>query len=225
MDETATATAAASASTIVFLWADTFAATLVNAGQKGIRSPSTGAVVDTKALAQMMIAAPLAALHSDGTIRLEPFAKKSFGFLASNGVNVVVLGDVSSAGPVEERIVKSKKARDKGESVADLVTAALDRRPDPDGAVVRWGIDEAVKLGYMHREGAGGLKGLTGATTVTPNAERIEETRERAAALAETWKAFRDANPELAKSLRGAIGAGIDARRSRSDLNSRDLQE
>ncbi|MBJ7595853.1 MAG: hypothetical protein JF886_13545 [Candidatus Dormibacteraeota bacterium] len=217
-------TAQASSSTIVLLWADTFATSLTKPGAKGIKSPSTGAIVDTKALAQMMIAVPLAALHTSGAIRLEQFSKKSFGFLASNGVNVVVVGEVPPGGRVEERIAKSKKAREKGESVADLVMAALSRKPNPDGEVVQWGVDEAVKLGYMQREGAGGLRGMTGATTVTPNAERIEETRARAAGLADSWLTFRDGNPELATALRMAIGSGIDARRSKSDLDERDVE-
>jgi hypothetical protein len=52
------------------------------------------------------------------------------------------------------------------ESVADVVTAALRRSDHPDGDVVQWAIDEAVELGYMTREDAGGLRGLTGATKV-----------------------------------------------------------
>ena len=78
----------------------------------------------------------------------------------------------------------------------------------------------------MTRESAGGLRGATGATRAHPVKERIEETRPQARSLAETWIAFRDGNPDLAKALRAAVRKGFESRRIDSERDfERDLRE
>ena len=205
-----------STSTIVYLWADTFAATL-QPGQKGMRSYSTGAVVETKALAQMMCAVTFAELQAANLIALEPYSKKSFGLFTSKGINVRTLGQVSWPGNIPQRIAASRTAATQGEPVGDIVRSLVKRSSRPNAVVVEWGIDDAVQCGLLRREGVGGVRGVAGAVEITAVAEAIESTRERAAAVAATWMAFRDNNRDLAVSLRAEIGKAIDMRSSQND--------
>ena len=216
MDQHTATAATPSISAIVFLWADTFAEA-VPPGKRGIQSYSTGAVVDTKALAQMMFAVTFAELAVNGAIRLEPYTKKSLGLFTSRGINVHVQGPIASPGALEQRIATSKKANEQGESVGDIVASQVKRSREPNSAVVQGALNEALHFGYLHSEGAGGLKGLIGSATITPVTAHIESTRERAAALGAAWVAFRTQNPELATSLRVAISKAIEMRATKDD--------
>ena len=72
-------------------------------------------------------------------------SKKSFGMFSSTGVNLHVIGEVARRGRVLTHIASSGRAREKGESVADIVRAVTQHHNEhPESHVVQDAIDEAV---------------------------------------------------------------------------------
>jgi hypothetical protein len=214
-----------SSATTVFLYADTFALTAEPA-QKGTRSFATGAVVQTKALGQMMLAVSLQHLHATGAVRLESHTKKTLGLFGSTGVHVTQLGDLEARGADERLtriIARNRKARNGGVSVASVVAEAVPRSPNPYGEVIQWGIDEAVELGYLDSERTVGAVEPGKPSNLVPRPERIVILRGRVDELAAGWGTFRAADGELARQLRLSIGKAIAQRGERRDSDDLDL--
>jgi len=204
-----------SPSTVAYLFADRFVPTAKD-GEKGMRAFGTGAVVVTGELAAGLVAIGLWQLRERGAVTLAAFSSKKLGFISTSGVRVTRTGDGDFSG-VEKRLLDVidtwKKARTEGVSAWDVANMVCRDGDDPNYAVTKIAVDEAVSLGYLDRVAQGAGKSPT---TLEPQAERIATLQPDAETLAVSWREFRQgAEAEMVKLLRSTTYDGIEVRARR----------
>jgi hypothetical protein len=205
-----------SASTLVWLFADQFAA-LAPAGEKGVRSMSSGNVVSLVALGQMMYAVGLSRLHQAGLIRLEPGTSTFKSGLRRRVhefpvVHVHVTGDLSAADPhtheLTAALTRNAKTETDVQTVRRVVSSMLSESKSPYWHVIGVALDNAVRLGYVQRTKTGTLRRKV---HLEPVPDRIETLRPVAITLRDDWKAFRAESSDLADALKTDVHEGIAA--------------
>lgn len=216
-----------SPSTVAYLFADRFVPS-EKPGKTGMSAFGTGAVVVTSELAGGLVAIALWQLRQMGAVSLEAYSAKRLGFINTSGVRVRLTGTADVSGGVEKTVLnflqRSKKAGERGETAWDLANIICIEGRDPRMTVIGMAIDEAIALGYLHREKteAGVIGRLAGkpSSKLHANAEQVATLAPAAERLAIAWRDFRQGEEaEMVKLLRSTTYDGIEARvrRNRDD--------
>ncbi len=212
-----------SPSTVAYLFADRFVLA-AQPGKTGMKAFGTGAVVVTAELSAGLLAIALWQLREMGAVRLEQYQAKKLGLISTSGVRVTLVDNVETGG-VERAVLATlgtwKKARDAGVSAWDVANMLCREGRDPDAAVIRFAIEDAVAGGCLQRvaQEVSAVRRLTGTpgSVLQPVAERIAEVRPRADELAVQWREFRQgAEADMVKRLRSTTYDGIQVRARRS---------
>jgi hypothetical protein len=212
-----------SPSTVAYLFADRFVLS-AQPGKTGMKAFGTGAVVVTAELSAGLVAIALWQLREKGVLTLESYQAKKLGFISTSGVRATLVGDAEVSG-LERAVLDSlrtwKKAREQGVSAWDVANMVCREGKDPNSAVIKFAIEDAVSAGCLQRAPqevttVGRLTGKPG-TVLQPVADQLAELKPRADELSLQWRDFRQgAEADMAKLLRSTTYDGIQVRAQRS---------
>lgn len=191
---------------VVFLHGSRFAVRTPE-GQRGTKAFATGDVVNTNALAEMMMAVPLVRLAYHGAIDLVPFARKRFGLLPNSGIDVQP-AETSRTPEPDDPISVAVLPRKNGKirTVRQIVEGLVPGSEEPHRSAIQIGIRDAVRGGYLERVKSGTLRTHY---TLNPIPERIGELAPLANELVAEWKAFSVDHQQLVDELCTQIAKGI----------------
>ncbi len=218
--QTGVGTAEVTASSLAFPFAERFVPA-DRAFTAGTQLPCTGAKMQSKPLADLLVAIALWDLRERGLAGLEMAEHRGL-IRRTQKLSVRRLGPPLGTAGIEDGLLAAVTDDPKrNNAVFDIVWRWLGRDSnEPYKQVIQAVVQALSGAGYYQAVDAerGRVTGaILGNTKLDPVCERITGLRPQFEALAERWSAFQRREPELYTQLLKSVSEGISSRRSSSD--------